>query len=299
MKQLTEIILPSNLGYLGRNAFYGCSNLKTITLPKNINFEQSFLDCFSFFSCSSLEAIHVEDGNVNMKSEDGCLIIIVNDLKSLAAVPCARKEFVIPTDIEQTLCYTFPEDCKIETLTILNESLQLESYYFDKFIYLKNFIVNNTHQLYTSVEGVLYSKNKKTIVCYPSGRESTSYAINEGVTWIGDGCFNTSIYLETMNLPEGIEIIGGNSFSNCKKLKEITLPSTLKEIGHYAFQHCYNLKKIICKATTPPVIPNESYVFLMDELENTELYVPAESLESYKSTDYWKDFGDNIKIIEN
>jgi hypothetical protein len=82
-------------------------------------------------------------------------------------------------------------------------------------------------------------------------------------------------------------------------LKEITFPSTLKEIGHYAFQHCYNLKKIICKATTPPVIPNESYVFLMDELENTELYVPAESLESYKSTDYWKDFGDNIKIIEN
>ena len=79
-------------------------------------------------------------------------------------------------------------------------------------------------------------------------------------------------------------------------LKEITLPSTLREIGNSAFQHCNSLKKIICKATTPPVIPDES-VFLMDELENTELYVPSESLELYKSADYWKEFGDNIKII--
>ena len=294
MKQLTEIILPSNLQYLGSLAFYGCSNLKTIILPKTINFEQSWLDCDSFFSCSSLETIIVEEGNVNMKSENNCLIITYNDLKSLAAIPCALKEFTIPSDIQHITSYAFPEDCRIETLTLLENSPQLDPYYFDKFIYLKNIYANNN--LYTSLEGVLYSKDNKTIICYPSGRNSDTYIINKDVTVIGDGCFNTSVYLETMILHEGIETLGQQSFSDCTMLKEITLPSTLREIGNAAFQHCNSLKKIICKATTPPVIPDE-YVFLMDELENTELYVPSESLELYKSADYWKEFGDNIKII--
>lgn len=297
MKQLTEIILPSNLEYIGSHAFYGCTKLKTITLPQSVDFERGYLDCDSFYACSSLEAINVEEGNANMKSEDGCLIMISNGMESLAAVPCAKKEFEIPSNIKEIFSYTFPEDCRIETLTISSESLQLNPYYFGHFLYLKNIYVKNSIP-YTSLDGVLYSKDNKTIICYPSGRESLTYEINKSVTAIGTGCFNGSVYLETMNLPEGIETIGGSSFFDCRKLEEITLPSTLKEIESAAFQHCYNLKKVICKATTPPVIP-DNYVFLMDELKNTELYVPAKSFNLYKSTDYWKEFGDNIKVIEN
>ena len=69
------------------------------------------------------------------------------------------------------------------------------------------------------------------------------------------------------------------------------------------FTRCCSLKSLTCSAVTPPTFFNfdgtpENYMALYGvPLEECTLYVPAGSIESYKSADYWKDFG-SIKPIK-
>lgn len=71
-------------------------------------------------------------------------------------------------------------------------------------------------------DGVLYDKNKKTLLAYPN-------------------CHGTEYYV-----PEGVEKLENCSFKDCDNLKILHLPSTLKHIGLNAFYRCYNLEIINC-----------------------------------------------------
>ena len=48
---------------------------------------------------------------------------------------------------------------------------------------------------YSSVDGVLFSKDKKTLVCYPPGKAAKSYEIPRGVTSIGKNAFSICLSL--------------------------------------------------------------------------------------------------------
>lgn len=72
--------------------------------------------------------------------------------------------------------------------------------------------------------------------------------IEEGITGIGDGVFNSEAFgfsmIETLITPESLEKIGSSSFAGCKKLTKVYLSSNLKKIGDYAFDKT-GIKNII------------------------------------------------------
>jgi hypothetical protein len=55
------------------------------------------------------------------------------------------------------------------------------------------------------------------------------------------------------------------------------------------------MNEIICNAITPPTLSSNSFPYFVEETAN--LYVPSQSLKTYKGAQYWKDF-DNILPIE-
>ncbi len=65
-------------------------------------------------------------------------------------------------------------------------------------------------------------------------------------------------------------------------------------IGDYAFSSCSSLTAITCEAITPPTIGGDYTFYNVNK--TIPLYVPAESVESYKAADYWKEFT-NIQAI--
>ena len=128
---------------------------------------------------------------------------------------------------------------------------------------LKEINVSEKNKTFSSIDGVLYNKDKTEIIRLPITYEGT-YKIPDGVTKIGeqaflfchkltaiiipdslteidDFAFDDCYKLKEITIPKGVKRIGIGAFSGCSWLTEITLPDGLKTIGSLAFSNCYSL----------------------------------------------------------
>ena len=99
--------------------------------------------------------------------------------------------------------------------------------------------------------------------------------------------------LTSVTIPEGIKTIGDGAFYSCTALPTITLPSTVTVIDA-SFEDCTGLTSITCKAVEPPVAHNEVF---KNVPKTIPVYVPAGSVNKYKTASKWEEFGDYIQAI--
>ena len=97
---------------------------------------------------------------------------------------------------------------------------------------------------YCSVDGVLFSKDKKTLTLYPKGKADTEYAIPKGVVNIEQAAFEWCANLESITIPSGVKEIRYQSFVRCDNLEEIRLPASVESIGDMAFAWCEKLTDV-------------------------------------------------------
>ncbi|MDO4511474.1 MAG: leucine-rich repeat protein [Bacteroidales bacterium] len=181
---------------------------------------------------------------------------------------------------------------------------------------LKEIAVDAANPYFTSAGGILFSKDKTTLVCYPFGKGGTTYTIPAGVTTIGDNAFRDLVNFTNITIPNGVKTIGSQTFSYCNGLTKINLPEGLTTLGHGAFWGCSNLKqvtlpstvtsmecafwwctslsKMYCKAKTP--IKTENYLFSNTPVESATLYVPIGSKAAYQAANGWNEFGTIIEM---
>ena len=132
---------------------------------------------------------------------------------------------------------------------------------------LKEIKVDSKNTEYTDENGILYSKDKKTLFCYPWCREGDSFTIPEGVTTIGFAAFYSAklsslsfptslkeidafafgdmIYLKSADLSKtSIDAVPNYAFSQCSTIEKVLLPDSLEVIGGGAFAGCSLIKDI-------------------------------------------------------
>ena len=98
---------------------------------------------------------------------------------------------------------------------------------------------------YTSKDGVLFTKDMSTLVCYPPKKmTSDSYNIPTGVTSIGDHAFMKCDSLTSITIPDSMTSIGYEAFYRCSSLANINIPSSVTSISNSAFYCCYSLTNI-------------------------------------------------------
>lgn len=128
-----------------------------------------------------------------------------------------------------------------------------------------SFSVNSNNKYFKSVDGVLYTKNGKKLVRFPSGRKGsfvvpdtvttisqdafrnsslTSIQIPDSVNAIGNSAFYNSKKLQTINIPSKVTALRKNMFYHCRSLTTVTLPSKLEVLGSSAFEGCRSLTSI-------------------------------------------------------
>ncbi|MBQ9832218.1 MAG: leucine-rich repeat protein, partial [Clostridia bacterium] len=78
--------------------------------------------------------------------------------------------------------------------------------------------VSEDNAYYCGDAGVLFDKNKETLIYYPQGKSDDSYII-----------------------PDGVTHIKGWAFESCGYLTKLTVPSSVTNIEEYAFIWCDNL----------------------------------------------------------
>ena len=120
----------------------------------------------------------------------------------------------------------------------------------------------------------------------------TSINLPDELTSIGISAFYGCSSLTSITLPEGLQSIKATTFYGCSSLTSITLPEGLQSIEVQAFYGCSDLASITCLATTPPALEVNAF-YGCNAL--TAIYVPAGSVETYKSN--WSQYADKIKEI--
>lgn len=132
--------------------------------------------------------------------------------------------------------------------------------------------------------------------CALSVCDFTSVILPNSVISIGDSAFAGCSNLTSIVIPNGVKSIGPNAFRQSNKLVDVTIPSSVTSIEEYAFAEC-PITNVYMKATTPPTIGDYVFYVRDDESnyilsEDLKIYVPAESLDVYKTA--WTSYAEWI-----
>ena len=105
-----------------------------------------------------------------------------------------------------------------------------------------------------------------------------------------DGCTS----LTSVNIPNSVTTIDSNAFRGCTGLTSVSIGNSVTSIDYNAFESCSSLTSIIINATTPPTLGGTS---VFNNTNNCPIYVPAESVDSYKQATNWSELADRIQAI--
>lgn len=126
-----------------------------------------------------------------------------------------------------------------KTVTVVSNSA------FDECSTLTNITVSDDNNNYSSEGGVLFNKDKTTLIRCPEGITVSSYAVPDGVTSIDRGAFSKCTNLKEIIIPDSVTAIDGSAFFGCSSLENITLSNEIEKIEDGTFSGLSNLESVI------------------------------------------------------
>ena len=208
------------------SAFNYCSSLSSITIPDGV----TSIGGYAFYNCSKLTSITIPDGVTSIGGN------AFYDCSSLASI-------TIPDSVTSIGRNAFSRCSKLTSIIIPDRVTSIGVPVFSGCSSLTSITVSEGNTTYLDIEGVLFNKNKTTIISYPGGK-SNEYVIPDGVTSISDSAFNGCSKLTSITIPDGVTSISDSAFYNCSKLTSITIPDGVTSIGGNAFYNCSSLASI-------------------------------------------------------
>ena len=265
-RNLQEIILPSSVTSIGNGAFSSCTNLKEIILPSSI----TSIGGGTFSGCTNLKEINIPSG--------------VTRIGSKAIVRCTNlQKIILPSSVTNIGNYAFAGCANLQEIILPSSITSIGNGIFSNCSNLQRINVAESNKFYKTIDGVLYTKDLKTIICYPEGKENGSFVIPLGVTSIGDRAFTDCKNLQEITLPSGLTSIGNSAFESCKNLCKITLPSSVTSIGDFAFRDCRYLQEITIPSSVTSIGDNIFGGFYTYWHENLKrINIPLGTFEKFK-----------------
>lgn len=217
---LTSIEIPESVETIGSAAFSYCTSLKNVSISDKI----TRVGNDAFNNTAILKSMLYSNG---VKYLDGWAV----DLKY------SVENIVIKEGTKGLEDGFFNFDSVIKTIS-LPASLQYVGE--QSFLSSENIVsvtVADNNNYYSSLDGILYNKEKTELIYYPKGKTDESFTAPKTVKVIYDCAFYQSS-VKNVVLPEGLEKIGNSAFWSNKALESINFPSTLLDVGDNAFEYC-------------------------------------------------------------
>ena len=150
----------------------------------------------------------------------------------------------IPNSVTSIGSYAFHNCNGLTSITIPNSVTSIGISAFNYCTGLTEIIVLSNNKNFTSDNGVLFNKDKTTLIRHPQGKKSTDYSIPNSVTAIDVDAFYGCSGLTSISIPNSVTSIGNDAFSGCSGLTSISIPNSVTSIGSGAFFYCGGLTSI-------------------------------------------------------
>lgn len=252
-------------------------------MKKRIFYVVSLLICICvlFSGCSSVtDLLGGKNEAIEYKVENGEAVVISVPNQSTVT------EVVIPDEYEG-VPVTKIADFAATNLEYVTEFYigknvkEIGAWALENNQHIAEFTVDEANEYFCSVDGVIYTKDMKTIVFFPPAKEGaytipqgvetirtkafykctkvTSVVVPDTVTTIEEKAFFRCGAITELALSKNIELIGKDAFSYCTGITEINIPSTIKQIDEYAFYNCTALLKVNVDAKESDLILGEKW----------------------------------------
>ena len=215
---LQDITIPSSVTYIGDGAFCWCISLQSVTIPNSV----TKIGDYAFSSCDSLRSITIPNSvtSIGDRAFSGC--------KSLQSITIPNSVISIGDD-------AFSSCKSLQSVTIPNSVTK---------------IGNSAFSMCTSLQSVTIPNSVTSIGdgAFSDCESLKNVTIPNSVTSIEDHTFSLCHSLQSVTIPNSVTSIGDRAFYLCKSLQSVTIPSSVTKIGDGAFSGC-NICFFICNST--------------------------------------------------
>jgi len=304
-ESLTSIAFPEGLVSIGKEAFWGCTNLTNpLVIPDGVTIIEygAFCNCTSlntvdlpstlitienaaFYSCTNLETIVIPASVKSIEGERQHPVTMYmgafgrcTNLKTVtfsegitnighnAFYKCTSLTSVsIPESVESIGIFAFYGCTSLASVSLPKQLANIDVYAFTDCTGLKD-------PLYNDVVFVYYHSDN-----------NVDYSIPYGINTICGGALYGFTGLQSINIPETVKSIGDGAFYGCSSLTSVYIPQFVNSIGWGAFYGCANLTEV----SLPESI---------ESLESTfSSCTKLETVTFYDGVGYW----DDIKELNN
>lgn len=208
-ESVTEAVIPDTIGgvlveEVGIRAFGSCINLSSVELPDSV----TVIEAFAFDNCGSLNSVKMPKN--------------LEKIESWAFWGCGNLSSIeIPDKTRKIGEEAFQNCAGLDSIEIPASVISIGNSAFGYCSGLRSIKVDKNNTAYTSEDGVLFDKEKTTLLCYPIGKRQTVYEIPEGVTKIEDTAFCNCINLRGIGIPESMTGIDEYAFHMCDSLTDV------------------------------------------------------------------------------
>ena len=212
--------IPGGVTNLVDYAFYRCANVISVTIPEGV----TSLGVAVFSGCAGLTNITIPN--------------------SLASIPTG----------------TFADCTGLQNVSLGAGVNQIGMNAFARCKALTNFTVDPTNSTFSSLDGVLFSRNRTVLYIWPPGKGG-SYTVPAGVMSLADMAFSSCQGLTNVVVPNGVGYVGNSCFANSTNLITVSIGSGVTSIGSAAFALCSSLTDISVNPANPAYSSADGVLF--------------------------------------
>ncbi|MBR6018146.1 MAG: leucine-rich repeat protein [Paludibacteraceae bacterium] len=134
---------------------------------------------------------------------------------------------------------------------------------------LREINVEDGNYVYSSQDGVLYNKDKTTLIVCPRSKRG-SVAIPNSVTEIMDRAFSDCFRLTSVTIPNSVRRIGDYAFGWCTSLTNVIISNSISNIREGVFFSCSAMKSV----TIPNSVSSIGSLSFCGCMELTSVTIP-------------------------
>ena len=263
--EITELVIPDGVEWIGYNAFLGCSSLTSVVIGDNVRSigQNAFLGCTAlekvtvknlakWVAIIDFQVLHSEQRDYvnnplyyahhlyDASGSEVTELVFPDGVTSIGnyafAYATGLKSVTLPASVETIGARAFYNAEQLATVDFGNSETSVGSQAFE-----------NTAWMNGQPDGIIYIGNS-VYTCKGTLPENTSLMIKDGTTTISSQAFSNQTGLTEITIPSSVKSIGSAAFT-VTGLKQVAIPNTVEEIGEKVFYSCHSLEQVILPET--------------------------------------------------